>query len=74
MYHGDTERKFKMNSEIKKITAITAIFGIATILLLIVLMMGYSYTFVKIWAGINMLMFLLSGIGLVITKTDYNGK
>ena len=68
--HGDTERKFKMNSDIKKVTAITAIFGIATILLLIALIMGYGYTFVKVWAGINMLMFLLSGVGLVKLKTE----
>ena len=59
-----------MNSDIKKVTAITAIFGIATILLLIALIMGYGYTFVKVWAGINMLMFLLSGVGLVKLKTE----
>ncbi len=59
-----------MNNDIKKMTAFAAINGIATILLLIILMIGYDYTFVKILAGAHMLMFLLSGIGLVKLKTE----
>ncbi|MCM1362012.1 MAG: hypothetical protein NC235_08920 [Clostridiales bacterium] len=59
-----------MNDDIKKMTAYMAIFGIATLLLLVILMIGYDYTFVKVLAGFHMLMFLLSGIGLVKLKTE----
>lgn len=59
-----------MNNDIKKMTAYMAIFGIAALLLLVILMIGYDYTFVKVLAGFDMLMFLLSGIGLVKLKTE----
>lgn len=59
-----------MNSDIKKMSAITAIFGVATMLLLVILIRGYSYTIVKVLSGIHMLMFLLSGVGLVKVKTE----
>lgn len=59
-----------MNNDIKKMTAYMAIFGIATMLLLVILMIGYNYVFVKVLAGFHMLMFLLSGIGLVKLKME----
>lgn len=59
-----------MNNDIKKMTAYMAIFGIATMLLLVILMIGYDYAFVKVLAGFHILMFLLSGIGLVKLKTE----
>gem|GEM_PF-4626802 len=74
MCHDDTERKITMNNDIKKMSALTAIFGIATMLLLITLMIGYNYTFVKILAGIHMFMFLFSGIGWVKLITENNDK
>lgn len=39
-------------------------------LLLVILMIGYDHVFVKVLAGFHMLMFLLSGIGLVKLKTE----
>lgn len=51
-------------------SALTIIFGTATSLLLIILIMGYDYTFVKVLAGVHLLMFLLSGIGWVKLKTE----
>lgn len=68
--HDDTERKITMNDDIKKVTAITTILFIATSLLLVILMMRYNYTFVKVLTGVHMLAFLLSGIGLVKLKTE----
>lgn len=59
-----------MNNDIKKMAALTAIFGLATMLLLVILMIGYDYTFVKVLAGVYMLMFLLSGIGWVKLTTE----
>lgn len=59
-----------MNNDIKKMSALTIIFGTATSLLLIILIMGYDYTFVKVLAGVHLLMFLLSGIGWVKLKTE----
>ncbi|MCM1529786.1 MAG: hypothetical protein NC093_07300 [Alistipes sp.] len=61
-----------MNNDIRKMRALTAINGVATMLLLIVLMIGFNYTFVKIGAGLHILMFLFSGICWVklITEND----
>lgn len=61
-----------MNNDIKKMTALMAISGIATMLLLVILMIGYDYVFVKVLAGVYMLMFLLSGIdwGKLTTEND----
>lgn len=63
-----------MNNDIKKMSALTAIFGIATMLLLIILMIGYDYTIVKILAGMHMFMFLFSGLGWVKLITEINNK
>lgn len=63
-----------MNNDIKKMRALTAIFGIATMLLLIIMMIGYNYTFVKILAGFHIFMFLFSGIGWVKLITEIKDK
>ena len=72
MCHGDTGKGITMNNDIKKMTALMAISGIATMLLLVILMIGYDYVFVKVLAGVYMLMFLLSGIdwGKLTTEND----
>ena len=55
--HGDTGKGITMNNDIKKMTALMAISGIATMLLLVILMIGYDYVFVKVLAGFHMLYF-----------------
>lgn len=54
-----------MNDDKKRMIAYMAVSGIATLLYLIIIMVGYNNVFVKVSAGINLLMFLLAGTGSV---------
>lgn len=51
-----------MNDEIKKMTALTIVLGMNTSLLLVAIIRGYDFTFMKILAVALALIFLISSI------------
>lgn len=57
-----------MNDEIKKMTALTIVLGMNTSLLLVAIIRGYDFTFMKILAVALALIFLISSIKLMILK------
>lgn len=55
-------------NDIKKMTALTIALGCTTSLLLIALIRGYDFTFMKILAVAHVLIFLISCINLMRLK------
>lgn len=55
-------------NDIKKTTALTIALGWTTSLLLVALIRGYDFTFMKILAVIHVLIFLISSINLMRLK------
>lgn len=55
-------------NDIKKMTALTIALGWTTSLLLVALIRGYDFTFMKLLAVIHVLIFLISSINLMRLK------